>query len=129
MPEIIPYKILSLKHQKIVEDLGCSIEFHSSYVRYRLKFFAIEPNNCEDLSLGEKDIERNYDCTFWYKNIASIEKEWLQEVQTWILVIQIDGMGGDARFHFKKESDCEALQDKFMTYVDAEFFKEENFKV
>lgn len=129
MPEIIKYEVQDLKNQKIKENLGGRIEFYTKHVRYKLKFVAQEPNDDEDLGLGLSTVERDYECIFWIKDITAIEKEWRQDVKLWLLQIQVSGVAGDPRFYFKKESDCENLRNKFMSYVDARFFKEESSEV
>lgn len=103
--DIVP---IDLECQKPTEVRGCWIELFNNHLEYHIDFFADEPIDQEDLSLGWETVYNGVDTMAMKKNIAGIEVVRTKN-KKWGLFIMIDGFPNDIKAYFNKRSQAQEL--------------------
>jgi hypothetical protein len=115
--EVVYIETMELSRQKMNGDGDIRLEFYNKYIRYVCKFFAEEPVDREDTSLGWETIDNNFEIIISKRSIAGLEKYWDQKENHWRLYIYVDGMPEDVKVFFKTEAEIENLLNKLKPYL------------
>lgn len=115
--EIIHIKPIRLRNQKPSDDGQIRLELHEKYIFYYVKFYASEPKDTEDQTLGWETVYNNYETIVSKTAIVGIDKSYMSEGNNWSLYIFVSGMAGDVKLYFKKESEAQEVFDKLFKYL------------
>lgn len=112
----IPIIPIKLENQNPTEIQECFIELYPTYLLYQIRFFADEPVDENDKSLGVQSVFNSFKTIALKKNVAGIEKQFTQS-KRWAVYIMISGFAGDIKVFFKKESEADEFFEKIEKWL------------
>lgn len=108
---------IDLENQKITDFTELSLEIRDNSVCFIVRFYADEPIDTNDKSLGWENVLNCFKVVASKQNIAGIEKSWVNTAKKWGIYILIDGFTNDIKFYFKRESEAESIFTKLHAWL------------
>lgn len=104
----INFSPIKLKNQNPTEIQDCYIELLEDRLIYHVRFFAIEPVDENDSSLGESNVFNASKTVAMKSHIAGIEKAYTTS-KRWGVYVMVSGFAGDIKVIFKTEDKANEL--------------------
>lgn len=117
--EVIQIKPMELRNQKMDSDGELRLEFYEKHFTYIGDFFAEEPKDREDHSLGWETIRNYFEIIIDKNAVAGFEKSWNQTHNHWSIYIFVNGMAEDIKLFFKTQLEADAVAQKLINYLYA----------
>lgn len=114
---VIEIKPMHLRNQKMSEDGELRLEFFDSYFKYIGNFYADEPTDREDHSLGWDMVYNYFEVVADKKCVSGFEKSWSHLNEHWSVYIFINGMNDDIKLFFKTQKEADAVMEKLINYL------------
>lgn len=111
--QIVPIK---LEHQSPTEVQECYVELLDDRMVYHIRFFADEPVDENDKSLGTKNVFNAFKTVAMKSHIAGFEKTYTTS-KKWGVYIMIIGFASDIKVFFKKEEEATDFFEKINTWI------------
>lgn len=108
---------LDLENQKITDFTELSLEIRDNSVLYTARFYAEEPIDEDDKSLGWENVFNAFSLVASKDKISGIEKCWLKVAKKWGVYIFVSGFDNDIKAYFKRESEAEAVYQKLHNWL------------
>lgn len=110
---------IDLENQVITDpDLAeLSLEIRDNSVQYTAKFYADEPKNEDDKSLGWENVFNHFQLVASKGNIAGIEINWLNHANKWSVLIIVNGFANDIKIYFERENEAQNVFDKLHKWL------------
>src|SRR5690348_15434 len=105
----IDIKPVSLQFQKITEAKEIYLEIYERYIKYVVRFAADEPLIEDDENSGWENIITDFEVIALKKNIAGIEKTYIEKQHHWKVSIMVSGFAFDIQMFFKRQSEMEPV--------------------
>jgi hypothetical protein len=115
--QTIQVKPMNLKNQRMNEDGDLRLEFYDGYFKYIGDFYADEPKDRDDHSLGWEMVYNRFDIVVNKTCISGFEKSWAHQYEHWSVYIFINGIGDEIKLFFKSEKDANEVMDKLIEYT------------
>lgn len=115
--EIIQIKPMELRNQKMNSDGELRLVFYDKYFTYIGDFFADEPKDTEDHSLGWETIRNYFEIIVDKNAVAGFEKSWNQVHDHWSVYVFVNGMAQDIKLFFKTQLEANAVAEKLTKYL------------
>lgn len=115
--EKINIEPVNLEDQKISDFTELYIEIRDNSLLYCCRFYADEPNNIEDKSLGWSNVFNRFRTAATKSNIAGIELQYLPKAKKWGVYIMVNGFASDMKLFFKKEAEANTVYDKLHAWL------------
>lgn len=112
----INIKPIELENQKIKECTEFYLELRDNSIEYCGRFYADEPNDENDKSLGWDSVFNCFKTVARKSNVAGIEKTYTK-YNYWGIYITISGFASDMKLFFKRESEAQEVFDKLHTWL------------
>lgn len=93
-----------LKYQKPTEIIECYIKLDKYGMTWYCKFFADQPKDHEDESLGTENVLQHFETFALRSQITGVERGWNTKEHRWGLYVGIKGFDQDIRAFYKSES-------------------------
>jgi hypothetical protein len=113
----IPIPNINLENQKVTEFIELYLEVRDNSILFPAKFYADEPINEDDKSLGWDNKFTSFKSIASKERIAGIEKCWISGSKKWGVYIMVNGFSNDIKVYFKWESEAEALFEKLHKWL------------
>lgn len=110
---------MGLRNQKMDSDGELRLEFYEKYFTYIGDFFADEPKDTEDHSLGWETIRNYFEIIIDKNFVAGFEKSWSQAHNHWSIYVFVDGMANDIKLFFKTQIEADSVFEKLTNYLYA----------
>lgn len=107
----------SLKVQKILLIRESYVELNDKYIRHVVDMDTEEPIDRSDLSLGWQFEKVQFIVTALKSQIVAIEKSWGTTNNKWMIVVFVNGLGGDIKLFFKTESKANETYTELFSYI------------
>lgn len=117
--DIVQIKPMALRNQKMDSDGELRLEFYDKHFIYIGDFFAEEPKDTEDHSLGWETIRNYFEIVIDKKAVAGFEKSWNQIHNHWSVYIFVNGMAQDIKLFFKTQLEADMITTKLINYLYA----------
>ena len=114
---IIDIKPMHLRNQKMSNDGELRLEFYDGYFKYIGNFYADEPKDREDHSLGWETVYNYFEVVVDKRFVAAYEKAWAHSYEHWSIYISVNGMNDDIKLFFKTQKEADAVMDKLTHYL------------
>lgn len=114
--EVIDIMPIQLENQKIKECTEYYLEIRDNSILYSARFYADEPIDENDKSLGWETVFNCFKTVARKENIAGIEKT-LTKYKYWGIYIMVSGFANDMKIFFKRESEAQELFDKLHKWL------------
>lgn len=108
---------INLENQKITDFTELSLEIRDNSVVYTARFYADEPKDENDKSLGWHNVFNSFKIISAKPNIAGIEKSWLPHAKKWAVYIFVNGFSNDLKMYFKREGEAEEVFNKLHKWL------------
>lgn len=116
-PERIELELCKLENQTPTDVKEAYFELYHTYLKYRLLFFADEPKDVDDKTLGWETAFTSFESICFKTAIVGVEKSYVQKSKVWGLYLSVNGMSQDIKAYFKKESTCQEVYDKIKNWL------------
>ena len=116
-PVIINIPPIKLEHQDPDKEGSIVLELHDKYVVYKANFYAEEPKDKDDKSLGIETVYNNFELAAFKHQCVCVEKSWLSQAKRWSVYIYVNGLGYDIKMYFKKESEATEVYNKVFKWL------------
>lgn len=114
--ERIDIKPIELENQKIKECTEFYLELRDDNILYACRFYADEPKDENDKTLGWESIFNCFTTVARKSSIAGIEKVYTK-YKYWGVYIMVNGFANDMKIFFKRESEAQELFDKLHKWL------------
>lgn len=114
--KVIQLPIVNLELMQISELIYFQVELHDEFVFRRAKFWADEPVNIEDLSLGWVNQLTMLETVISKDAITGIEMFWLPKAKKFKICVFATGVPNDLELFFNKEKEARAVLDDLLEY-------------
>ena len=102
--DITPIK---LENQIPTDDpYQCYIELKENRLIRYMSFWAEEPTDPDDHSLGWGKVYNHFETEVVKLHIAGIEMQWLPRSKKWGVFIMVDGLADDIKIIYKKQGEA-----------------------
>lgn len=93
------------------------LELNDNHLIWRVKFFADEPVNPGDKSMGLKNELNDYYILAKREKVSGVEKSIMVGGKRWVIAIILTGFGSDIKIYFAKEQEAENMRDKICKWI------------
>jgi hypothetical protein len=114
--EKINIKPIKLESQKIKECTEFYLELRDNSIQYCIRFYADEPVDENDKTLGWETIFNCFKTVARKSNVAGIEKTYTK-YKYWGIYIMVSGFANDMKLFFKRESEAQELFEKLNKWL------------
>lgn len=108
---------VNLEDQKITEFTDLFIEIRDNSLFYSCRFYADEPINPDDKSLGWKNVFNAVQVVAAKERISGLEKSFIPNTNHWGVYILVLGFAQDMKVFFKKESEAAIIFNKLHAWL------------
>jgi hypothetical protein len=108
---------VNLEDQKITEFSEIFLEIRDNSLYYSCKFYADEPKDPEDKTLGWKNLYNRVQVVASKEHICGLEKSFIANTNHWGVYALVDGFAQEIRVFFKKENEATAVFDKLHKWL------------